>query len=190
LSVLERTVRDRPWILVSVQALNRFYTRGDRDIVASWMTREDRELAIADNVRYIRAVVDVVRSTEHVDRLLVYAGFSQGAGMAYRAATRSLRAADLESVHSQKSDPPLSGLIILAGDIPPDVAPSASRLPRVLIGRGRADMWYTREREEKDVALLRDAGVPVETVTLEGGHEWTDEFAARAGAFLDALSSG
>jgi predicted esterase len=175
LSVLERTVQRRPWILVSVQALNRFYTRGDRDVVASWMTREDRESAIADNVRYVHAVVDAVRSTENVSGQLVYAGFSQGASMAYRAAAGCDRSP--------------AGLIILAGDVPPDVAPLASRLPRVLIGRGRTDEWYTPEREAQDLAVLRGAGVPVETVTLDGGHEWTDEFAARAGAFLDALAS-
>ena len=38
------------WRLVSVQALHRFYTRNDQAVVASWMTREDREEAIADNV--------------------------------------------------------------------------------------------------------------------------------------------
>ena len=27
------------WRLVSVQALHRFYTRGDQAVVASWMTR-------------------------------------------------------------------------------------------------------------------------------------------------------
>jgi hypothetical protein len=37
------------WLLVSIQALHPFYTRKER-VVASWMTRDDRELAIADNV--------------------------------------------------------------------------------------------------------------------------------------------
>src|SRR5678816_1959620 len=42
------------WRRVSVQALNRFYTRGDEAVVASWMTREDREDAIADNIQYLQ----------------------------------------------------------------------------------------------------------------------------------------
>ena len=43
---------DAPWTLVSVQALHRFYTKGDRDVVASWMTRQDRDTAIADNIAF------------------------------------------------------------------------------------------------------------------------------------------
>ena len=50
---------DRPWTLVSVQGLHRYYTRRG-DVVAAWMTREDRELAIADNIAYVRAVLDAV----------------------------------------------------------------------------------------------------------------------------------
>src|SRR5437879_1824228 len=44
------------WLLVSVQALHPFYTRNER-VVASWMTRDDRELAIADNIDYVGGVL-------------------------------------------------------------------------------------------------------------------------------------
>ncbi|HEY6843033.1 MAG TPA: hypothetical protein VI391_02620 [Thermoanaerobaculia bacterium] len=37
------------WTVVSVQALHPFYTSREQRIVASWMTRLDRELAIDDN---------------------------------------------------------------------------------------------------------------------------------------------
>ena len=46
------------WRLVAIQGLNRFYRGRSTDVVASWMTREDRELAIADNVSYVSAVID------------------------------------------------------------------------------------------------------------------------------------
>ena len=55
LSELEKVGVD--WTLVAVQGLHRFYTRSE-DVVASWMTRQDRELAIADNIEYVRRVVD------------------------------------------------------------------------------------------------------------------------------------
>ena len=42
-----------------MQGLNRYYTRHG-DMVAAWMTREDRELAIADNIAYVAAVLDAV----------------------------------------------------------------------------------------------------------------------------------
>src|SRR5947207_3624410 len=46
------------WRLASVQALHRFYARGEQTVVASWMTRQDRELAIADNLAYIDRAVE------------------------------------------------------------------------------------------------------------------------------------
>src|SRR5215467_14311096 len=48
------------WLLVSIQALHTFYTRKEK-VVASWMTREDRELAIADNIEYVGRVLSRVR---------------------------------------------------------------------------------------------------------------------------------
>ena len=46
------------WRVAAVQALHRFYARDRQKTVASWMTREDRELAIADNVTYVDRVID------------------------------------------------------------------------------------------------------------------------------------
>lgn len=172
LDAIARTVGDRGWILVSVQALNRFYTRTDREVVASWMTREDRELAIADNIRYVRRVVDAVRAAHLTRAPLVYAGFSQGAAMAYRAAAFA---------------GPADGLIVLAGDVPPDVAPAAHTLPPTLIGRGLSDDWYTEQKAAADLQRLRAAEVRVETCEFDAGHVWTDAFAAAAGKFLDRV---
>jgi hypothetical protein len=53
------------WLLVSVQALHPFYTRKER-VVASWMTRDDRELAIADNIDYVGRVLDRLRADHPV----------------------------------------------------------------------------------------------------------------------------
>jgi predicted esterase len=164
------------WLLVAVQALHPFYAKGDR-IVASWMTRQDRELAIADNVRYVSAVVEAVQREFQVkDSGIVFAGFSQGVAMAYRAAAH-IRAA---------------GVIALAGDVPPDVVAlqqaRSSVLPHVLIGRGTTDSWYTEEKMVADVASLKAVAASVETCTFPGGHEWTETFTAAAGNFLARLA--
>src|SRR5215471_14161932 len=45
------------WTIVSIQGLNRFYQRRTNEVVASWMTREDRELAMADNLAYVSAAI-------------------------------------------------------------------------------------------------------------------------------------
>ena len=80
---------DRPWLLVSIQGLHRYYTRRG-DIVAAWMTREDRELVIADNIAYVRRVLDeVIGTIGGKPPRLVCCGFSQGTAMAYRTAAFS-----------------------------------------------------------------------------------------------------
>jgi predicted esterase len=166
----------RPWLLVSVQGLNRYYTRKG-DVVAAWMTREDRELAIADNIAYVRAVVTEVQGRwPAIPRRLVYCGFSQGTAMAYRSAAFAGHARH--------------GLIILAGDLSPDVRPHAAGLPPVLIGRGTLEEWYTEDKARADIEHLRSAGVAVAEHVFEGGHERHPSFAARAGAFLDEIASG
>jgi predicted esterase len=164
----------RPWTLVSVQGLNRYYTRQGH-VVAAWMTREDRDLIIADNIAYVRAVVDEVyaRAAAPFPRL-VYAGFSQGTAMAYRAAAFAGR--------------PCDGLIILAGDLAPDVAAAAGRLPPVLLGRGAQETWYTAGMCAEDLRRLRAAGVQVVEHVFDDGHVRHPSFAERAGAFLDELA--
>jgi len=172
MDALRRIAGDRPWRLVSVQALNRFYTKGG-DVVANWMTKQDREQAIADNVAYVAAVLAEIAEECGVARPLVYAAFSQGVGMAYRAAAFAGR--------------PCDGLIVLAGDVPPDVAPVAGQLPQILLGRGTQDEWYTAEKAGRDLEVLRPAGVDVVEHVFEGGHDWHDGFVAHAGEFLDEL---
>ena len=154
------------WTIAAVQGLHRFYNRRTPEVVASWMTSQDREAMIDDNLLYVRSAV---ASFGAVDRL-VFAGFSQGAAMAYRAAAAILS----------------HGLIILGGDVPPDVVAQerVQLLPPVLVGRGATDEWFTGEKLDKDLRFLRAAAERVETCLFDGGHEWTDEFRGAAGLFL------
>ena len=172
LEALRQVVNGRQVGLVSVQGLSRFYTRAN-DVVASWMTKEDRELAIADNVAYVAHVLTAVAEEFGITRPLIYAGFSQGVAMAYRAALLVQR--------------PCDGVIALAGDLPPDVAPLASSLPRVLLGRGAKDNWYTADKSAADLAILNPAGVAVTEHVFDDGHVWARAFSARAGEFVDEL---
>ncbi|MEO5897827.1 MAG: phospholipase, partial [Vicinamibacterales bacterium] len=76
------------WTLVSVQALSRFYKGRSQEVVASWMTRQDREVTIEDNIAYVDRVVEQVATA---GTPVVFAGFSQGVAMAFRAAVRGAR---------------------------------------------------------------------------------------------------
>jgi predicted esterase len=176
LDVLRRVVAGRKVTVISVQALNRFYARASysttaQAVVGGWMTSEDRDHAIADNIAYVEAVLAEVAAEGHLTRPMFYAGFSQGVAMAYRAAAFVPR--------------PCDGVIALAGDVPPDVVPVAAGLPVTLIGRGTTDAWYTEEKAAADLAALRAAGVAVTEHVFDAGHVWNEAFIARAGAFLD-----
>ena len=163
---LEKIPGAGDWTLVAVQALHPFYVRSTQEVVASWMTRLDREHAIADNIAYVRRVVAELPEP----RTLVFAGFSQGGAMAYRAAVSI----------------PCAGLIVLAGDIPPDVD-DASKLPPLLIGRGvQDDLWYPPEKLGRNLRFL-GSKPDVTTCVFDGGHGWSDEFGRAAGDFLASL---
>jgi len=187
---LNRIPGANEWTRVSIQALNRFYIRGDSQVVASWMTREDRDQAIADNIAYVDSAIEHAPSTrpEHPARsgqaaqqhsstsALVFVGFSQGAAMAYRAALSGAR--------------PASGIIALAGDIPPELktdAPTRQPWPKVLVGVGTKEQWYSGAKLDEDLAFLSARGIDHSVMRFEGGHEWTEEFRNAAGAFLAAL---
>src|SRR2546428_12526266 len=74
------------WLVVAVQGLHRFYRGRRNDVVASWMTRQGRELAIADNLAYVAAAIDAGAAEWTTEGAAVVAGFSQGGAMAFRAA--------------------------------------------------------------------------------------------------------
>jgi hypothetical protein len=131
--ILRQIAHGRSIGLVGVQALNRFYDRAN-NVVASWMTKEDRELAIADNVAYVANVLSAVADESGITRPL-------------------------------------------------------AALPRVLLGRGTEDKWYTDEKAAADLTVLKAAGVSVTEHVFEGGHVWAPEFVSRAGQFLDELLS-
>jgi len=158
------------WTLVAVQALHRFYSPKTREVVGSWMTSLDREQAIEDNLAYVRGVVASLRA-RYGDGRLVFAGFSQGAAMAWRAAARC---------------GPCHGLIILGGDLPPDLAGDGTLvLPPVLLGRGDQDPFYSAAQFDRDLEAL---GGRAEAVRFEGGHEWAPGFLRAAGSFLARVS--
>lgn len=179
LDALRRIRGDRAWVLVSVEALNRFYTKSQA-VVANWMTREDRELAIEDNIAYVASVVAAVRREQATAPFVAYAGFSQGVAMAYRAA--AFARDRLQEV------PPAIGGIMLAGDVPPDVVPQIGVLPPLLIGRGSDDRWYTEEKAAGDLVHLAAAHPAPVTRVFAGGHEWHASFVTAAGEFLDTLT--
>ena len=173
LEELRRIPGSSRWALCAVQALHPFYNRLN-EVIASWMTRQQRERAIQDNLRYAASVVAEVKRELPVSERLVYLGFSQGAAMAYRAAAGSGHAC--------------RGVVVLGGDVPPELERhDLGAFPPVLLGRGSSEEWYDAAKMEHDVELLRGRGIDIRPCVFQGGHEWTDEFRAAAGRFLEEV---
>jgi predicted esterase len=158
------------WTLVSVQGLHRFYRGRSQEVGASWMTRQDREAAIADNIEYVNRVFHRLGAGKAP---VVCAGFSQGGAMAFRA-----------GLHS-------AGIISVGGDIPPELAADAStEFPeRILLARGAEDDWYTDARLRADINTLTSRGRTPEVLIYQAGHDWTAEVSAAAGRFLASCVS-
>ena len=168
----ERDAIDRPVRGCGLDpGLHRFYRGRNEDVVASWMTRQDRELAIADNVAYVVAVLDAVSREWKTDGRVAFTGFSQGVAMAFRAASATKHT--------------VAAVVALGGDVPPELdAAALSKIPAVLIGRGTRDEWYNTGMFDADVQRLGAAGVHVDAAALDAGHEWTDAFSRAASTFL------
>ena len=161
------------WTLVSIQALHRFYDRS-KQVVASWMTSQDRDDAIEDNLRYVRSVVTEAIHQAGEPQALVYVGYSQGVAMAWRAAILGARRID--------------GLAVFGGDVPPDLhVRPLTQCPPVLIGRGRDDSVYSAARFKADLDMLAGRFVVVEPYEVVGGHAWTVDVGAEIGGFVARL---
>ncbi len=111
LAELERIPGAQGWALLAVDALHAFYAGSTGEVLRGWMTRELREEAIADNVAYVRRILDAVRPEVGWTVPIAFLGFSQGASMAWRAA--------LLAGHGGAPPP---RVVALAGDIPPELA--------------------------------------------------------------------
>jgi predicted esterase len=159
------------WLTVSIQALHRFYQSRTNRVVASWMTRQDRELAIADNIAFVTACVDAAAAAWPTLPQIVFAGFSQGVAMAFRAAANSTRSG--------------AGVIAVGGDLPPELEPDTlKRVAGALIARGTGDTLYSKEQFAEDQRRLTQSSVRARVIEWNAGHEWPSEMIEPATRFL------
>ncbi len=160
-------------LLISIEGLHRFYRRSSDEVVASWMTRQNRELAIADNISYVARVIESVLAEQNAKPPLLFAGFSQGASMAFRAAVTSTIL-------------PVA-VVAVGGDVPPEIQPAAmQRLSGSMLCRGASDAYYSNEKLRDNEARLTGAGVNTRVLEYDGGHVWPHEL----GGILPRFMSG
>jgi predicted esterase len=174
MTLVQAIPADASWTRLSIQALHRFYRGRSQVTVASWMTRQDREVAIADNLEYVAAALETTPHDEATP--IVYAGFSQGVAMAFRAALRG------------RARP--AAIIAIGGDVPPELlADAALPFPKVLLARGDRDDWFTAAKFEADTAALRARGIALEPLQFDGAHEWNSVVSAAVSRFLAGIQA-
>ena len=142
------------WLLVSIQGLHRFYNRRSQEVVASWMTRQDRELAIADNLRvreWRRGRRDARVARRH------YRSSSPVSRKAWP--WRVARRADVRARWPASSR-------LVATCRRSSTAQALSRIPAAFVARGARDEWYSPEKWAADQTRLGEAGVDLTVVRL------------------------
>jgi predicted esterase len=162
------------WTLVAVQALHRVYRGRSDETVASWMTRQDRDEMIADNIAYVNAVVEELGVDSRATPIACM-GFSQGGAMAFRA-----------GAHGGFT---CAGIVSVGADVPPDVIEDReAKIPAALVMRGARDEWLTAAKLDPGVTALRGRGGDVRVLVIDAAHEWTVEASDAAGNFLRTLT--
>lgn len=149
-------------LLVAPEGLSRFYLEaGAGKVGASWMTREDRAREIEDYLAYL----DQVRARLIPPVPLTVLGFSQGVATASRWAVAAT---------------PAPVRLICWGGLLPEEIPAASLIPmRLTYVVGAKEEWAPVPAVEAQAASFRAAGVTVEVVEFEGGHEIRREVVAQ-----------
>jgi len=149
-------------LVVAPEALNRYYLftepgmrSKDAKVGATWMTREDRENEIADQVDYLDAVW---RETAAGASRVTVLGFSQGVATAARWVAMGKSRVDR--------------FVAWAGQIPPEIDPSAfSKLSGgITMVAGSTDEYATWIAEGNHDSRMVAAGVTPKVVTFDGGH--------------------
>ena len=156
------------WTICSIQALHPFYITRAK-IGFSWMTSNQRELRIKENVKYVNSIIAETKNSHSVNDTIIFHGFSQGTAMACRAALLG------------QFNP--SGVILLGGDIPPEME-QIDKMKRILLGRGKKDKFYSSIRWKNDIALVKKSKIESFICEFNGGHGGHKNYYEAAGKFL------
>lgn len=132
---------------------------------ANWMTKHERETAIANNHRYLDGLMESILQSYSVFPKINILGFSQGAATATRWASR----------WSEK----VEHLVLWAGGFAHDLefmeAKEKFSLTKFTIVLGKQDSMITQESLEKQGDLVKNLEKTAEIIHFEGGHELNQE---------------
>lgn len=146
-------------LIIAPEGLHRFYARGGADkVVASWMTKEDREDDIRDYVSFLDKVFETVMREVPAAAKISVLGFSQGAATVSRWLSMGKSRAD--------------ELILFCGFFPPDLP--ASGIPAEIaltVVTASEDKFSSPEQENAQLEMMRAVSPAMKHIRFEGKHE-------------------
>jgi predicted esterase len=154
-------IADEKTLIVAPEGLHRFYWNGfSGRVVASWMTKEDREDDIADYVNYLNVLYKEIVSQLNQNVRVNLLGFSQGTATVCRwIADKQVKA---------------DNLIIWAGGIPDDISQDGlvalSRLNTIVVV-GDEDEFIKEEQINSQLKEMNEKGINAELLRFKGKHE-------------------
>ena len=150
--------------VIVLQGLSKFYLPDQKNVGASWMTKEGRETDMQNQRAYFDAVIEEVFQGRSLDTYKVHLlGFSQGVSMISRMAAYS-------KINFET-------LVLWAGGFPPELGHvdfehvSANAKLKVVIGSN--DEFYALDKNyQPEVDKMETAiGLKPEVIVFEGIHE-------------------
>jgi predicted esterase len=146
-------------LIVAPEGLHRFYAKGSSEkVVASWMTKEDREDDIADYVNLLDTIyAELIATNQSVEKIRVL-GFSQGAATASRWCALSKN-----NFHE---------LILYCGFFPPDLPPTGipSNIALTVL-TASDDRFVSAEQEKSQLEMMCKSRPDLRHIRFEGKHE-------------------
>jgi len=138
-------------MIVAPEGMHRFYLKGASGRVgASWMTKEIREVDIADNINWLDALDDEISKSHTIERRILL-GFSQGGSTAIRW-----------NIHGKVK---FDALIVWASDFPPEEKENTEQLidnqSHFIIGSN--DEFYDSKGQEQLIDYYKSIGFKIST---------------------------
>ncbi len=144
------------YLVVAPEGMHRFYLNGTSGRVgASWMTKEDRESDITDNLNWLNQLLNELKEKKKFEKIILL-GFSQGGATAARW------------YYSYKYE--FNHLILWASVFPPDLEkPENSNDSENYFVIGTEDEFYNAEAQKNEVEFYRKIGF--QTIQFSGRHD-------------------
>jgi predicted esterase len=173
-------IADPARVVVAPEGLSRYYVSNDSGfhskeskVVATWMTREDRENEINDYVGYLDALYkEIIAKVNQQNVSVTVLGFSQGGATANRWVTRG----------RSHPDRLIMWGALLATDADLNQAATFFRDVKLTMVVGKRDQFLKEGMIEDYQRLLRESGIPFELITFDGGHRMDRETLRRLAA--------